>query len=133
MLPCYGEWLQTGDCRLLIQTVKSNPHGWVVVLVCFFALSVVSATRASIGLVTPSLEADLGWSRGFISSVAAYALISMAVAAPFVGNLLDKYGPRVILVVGLTITAAGLVSCAFIDQPWQFMGSFAVLAGKSVV
>lgn len=114
---------------MLIQAVKANPHGWVVVLVCFFALSVVSATRASIGLVTPSLEADLGWSRGFISSVAAYALISMAVAAPFVGNLLDRFGPRVILVAGLSITASGLIFCAFIEQPWQFMASFAVLAG----
>lgn len=112
-----------------MKTIKSNPHGWVVVLVCFFALSVVSATRASIGLVTPSLEADLGWSRGFISSVAAYALISMAVIAPFVGYMLDLYGPRVILVAGLTLTGAGLISCAFIDQPWQFMASFALLAG----
>lgn len=121
--------LQPGDTLLLIQAIKANPHGWVVVLVCFFALSVVSATRASIGLVTPSLEADLGWSRGFISSVAAYALISMAVAAPFVGNLLDRYGPRIILVAGLSITGAGLISCAFIEQQWQFMTSFALLAG----
>lgn len=114
---------------MLIRTIKANPQGWVVVLVCFFALSVVSATRASIGLVTPALETELGWSRGFISSVAAYALITMAVAAPFVGNLLDRYGPRVILTVGLAITASGLISCAFVDQPWQFMGSFALLAG----
>lgn len=114
---------------MLIRTIKANPQGWVVVLVCFFALSVVSATRASIGLVTPAIEADLGWSRGFISSVAAYALITMAVAAPFVGNLLDRYGPRMILTVGLAVTASGLISCAFVDQPWQFMGSFALLAG----
>jgi MFS family permease len=114
---------------LLIQAVRANPHGWVVVLVCFFALSVVSATRASIGLVTPALEADLGWTRGFVSSVAAYSLITMAIAAPFVGNLLDRYGPRAILVVGLTVTASGLMSTAFVDQPWQFMGSFALLAG----
>jgi MFS family permease len=114
---------------LLIQAVRANPHGWVVVLVCFFALSVVSATRASIGLVTPALESDLGWTRGFVSSVAAYSLITMAVAAPFVGNLLDRYGPRAILVVGLTVTASGLMSTAFVDQPWQFMGSFALLAG----
>jgi MFS family permease len=114
---------------LLIQAVKANPHGWVVVLVCFFALSVVSATRASIGLVMPSLESELGWSRGFVSSVAAYSLITMAIAAPFVGNLLDRYGPRAILVVGLALTGSGLVSCAFIEVPWQFMGSFAILAG----
>jgi sugar phosphate permease len=79
---------------LLIQAVRANPHGWVVVLVCFFALSVVSATRASIGLVTPALESDLGWTRGFVSSVAAYSLITMAVAAPFVGNLVDLSGGR---------------------------------------
>ena len=121
--------LQSDDNPLLIQTIKANPQGWVVVLVCFLALSVVSATRASIGLVTPAIEADLGWSRGFISSVAAYSLITMAVAAPFVGNLLDRYGPRMILAVGLTVTGIGLISCAFVDQPWHFMGSFALLAG----
>lgn len=118
-----------GDDPLLIRTIKSNPHGWVVVLVCFFALSVVSATRASIGLAMPALEADLGWSRGFISSVAAYALITMAIAAPFVGNFLDRYGPRAILVIGLTVTAIGLISCSFVSEPWHFMVAFAVLAG----
>lgn len=114
---------------MLIRAFNANRHGWVVVLVCFFALSVVSATRASIGLVMPSLESELGWSRGFVSSVAAYSLITMAIAAPFVGNLLDRYGPRAILAVGLALTGIGLVSCAFIEVPWHFMASFAVLAG----
>lgn len=114
---------------MLIRTIRANPQGWVVVAVCFFALSVVSATRASIGLVMPSLETELGWSRGFISSVAAYSLITMAIAAPFVGNLLDRYGPRAILVVGLALTGFGLVSCSFVELPWHFMASFAVLAG----
>lgn len=114
---------------MLIQAFKANPQGWVVVTVCFFALSIVSATRASIGLVTPALEADLGWSRGFVSSVAAYSLITMAIASPFVGNLLDKYGPRAILVAGLMLAASGLISCAFITTPWHFMLAFAGLAG----
>ncbi len=129
LLSKYGANLQSGDVPLLIRAFKANPHGWVVVLVCFFALSVVSATRASIGLVMPSLESEFGWSRGFVSSVAAYSLITMAIAAPFVGNLLDRYGPRAILVVGLALTGTGLISCAFIEVPWHFMASFAVLAG----
>lgn len=122
-------FLFPGASPLLLQAIRSNPHGWVVVTVCFFALSVVSATRASIGLVMPSLEADFGWSRGFISSVAAWALVTMAITAPIVGNLLDRYGARVILSVGLFIAGLGLCSSAVIVSQWQFLLSFALLAG----
>jgi MFS family permease len=113
----------------LLQLIRANPHGWVVVVVCFFALSVVSATRASIGLVMPSLEADFGWSRSFVSSVAAWALVTMAVTAPIVGNLLDRYGARIILTVGLFVAGLGLCSSAIIASQWQFLLSFALLAG----
>jgi MFS family permease len=112
-----------------MQTIRSNPTGWIVVGVCFLALSVVSATRASLGLVMPSLESELGWSRGFVSSVAAYSLITMAVTAPFVGNLLDRHGPRVLLTVGLAISGVGLLWTSMVSEPWQFVVGYALLAG----
>jgi MFS family permease len=114
---------------MLLKIIKENPRGWVVVTVCFFALSVVSATRSSLSVVMPSLQADLGWSRGFISSVAAWGLVTMAVTAPFSGNLLDKWGPRWIFVVGLLTTFCGLTATAFITAPWQFLATFSLLAG----
>lgn len=128
MLPKTKRFLILGGYSVL-QLIRANPHGWIVVTVCFFALSVVSATRASIGLVMPSLEADFGWSRGFISSVAAWALVTMAITAPIVGNLLDRYGARIILTVGLFIAGIGLCSSAIIESQWQFLLSFALLAG----
>jgi MFS family permease len=114
---------------MLLKIIRENPRGWVVVTVCFFALSVVSATRSSLSVVMPSLQADLGWSRSFISSVAAWGLVTMAVTAPFSGNLLDKWGPRTIFVVGLFTTFLGLTATAFITEPWQFLATFSLLAG----
>lgn len=113
----------------MLKIIRENPRGWVVVTVCFFALSVVSATRSSLSVVMPSLQADLGWSRGFISSVAAWGLVTMAVTAPFSGNLLDKWGPRWIFVVGLLTTFLGLTATSFITYPWQFLATFSLLAG----
>ena len=52
-------------------SLRANPYGWVVVAVMFLTLSMVSVTRASIGLAMPSLEADMGWSRSFLSTVVA--------------------------------------------------------------
>ncbi|MEE8515204.1 MAG: MFS transporter [Alphaproteobacteria bacterium] len=114
---------------MLIRTVKSNPQGWIVVGVCFLALSVISATRASLGLIMTELETDLGWSRGFVSSIAAGALIVMALTSPFIGNLLDRHGPRMIITLGLVITGVGLVLTSMVTAKWHYLLSYALLAG----
>jgi len=112
-------------------SVRENPGGWVVVFVMFLALSMVSATRASIGLAMPSLELEMGWSRSYISTIVAWSLIAMAITSPFVGNLLDRFGPRNILLAGLILVAIALGMTSRITSAWQFMLSYSLLAGIS--
>lgn len=109
--------------------IRTNPQGWLVVFVMFLALSMVSTTRASIGLAMPSLESEMGWSKSFISTVVACALIFMAIMSPLIGNLLDKFGPRKILLAGLCVTATALVFSSQIRSAWQFLLFYAVFAG----
>lgn len=109
--------------------VAANPQGWLVVLVMFFALSMVSTTRASIGLAMPSLEQELGWSRSFMSVVVAWALIAMALMSPLIGNLLDKFGPRRILLVGLIVTAAALAITTQVAAQWQILLAYSIFGG----
>ncbi|MFM2129916.1 MAG: hypothetical protein RL477_1462 [Pseudomonadota bacterium] len=113
----------------LVGYIRSNPQGWLVVLVMFFALSMVSTTRASIGLAMPSLERDLGWSKSFISVVVAWALICMAIMSPLIGNLLDKFGPRRILLVGLLVTAGALGLSSQVSSSWQILIAYSVFGG----
>ncbi len=115
--------------NFLITSFKSNNYGWLVVFVMFLALSMVSVARASIGLAMPSLEADLGWSKSFISTVVAWALIGMAITSPLVGNLLDRFGARNILVIGLLVIGLALGLTSQVDSVWQILLVYSVLGG----
>lgn len=99
---------------------SSAAHGWLVVLLCFVALSFAMSARSALGLLMPVWEAELGWSRGFVSSVGAAMLVVMAVVAPFAGNMLDRVGPRALLAGGIAMLAAGLLLTATATARWQF-------------
>ena len=101
----------------------------MVVFVMFLAMSMVSVTRASIGLAMPSLEQDMGWSRSFISTLVACALITMAIVSPLVGNLLDRFGARRMLLGGLVITSCALLLTSRVDSVWQILVAYSVIGG----
>lgn len=107
----------------------ADPQAWLVVLICFLVLACSFAARAILGLTMPSLELEFGWSRTTLSSGISMALIVMAAVAPVVGALLDRFGPRIILITGLAAIGLGLIGTTFMTQPWHFFVLFGVLAG----
>jgi len=113
----------------LITSFKSNTYGWLVVFVMFLALSMVSVARASISLAMPSLEAEFGWQKSFITAVVSWSLLAMAFTSPLVGNLLDRFGARNILMVGLLTIAAALSLTSRIDSVWQILLVYSLLGG----
>ncbi len=106
-----------------------NAHGWLVVVMCFLALAAAFSARSVLGLTMPLWEQELGWSRSFVSTGGALALVVMAVVAPVAGNLVDRFGARRTLVAGLTVTAAGMGLTATASAPWQFLLYFSVISG----
>lgn len=107
----------------------ADRKAWLVVLICFLVLACSFAARAILGLTMPSLELEFGWSRTTLSSGISMALIVMAVVAPVVGALLDRYGPRIILITGLAAIGFGLIGTTFMTEPWHFFILFGLLAG----
>ena len=104
-------------------------YGWLVVGVCFLALSVSFSARSTLGLAMPYLETDLGWSRSLVSSVGAMSLVLMAAIAPFAGDLVDRFGPRMLLAGGLAAVGVGMLATAGMSAPWHFFLAFGGLAG----
>lgn len=104
-------------------------YGWLVVLVGFVVLSVSFSARFILSPAMPYLEGDLGWSRSFVSFGGSMALVCMAVVAPIAGNLVDRFGPRLLMMAGLATVGAGMAATAVMEAQWQFILAFSLLAG----
>lgn len=104
-------------------------HGWLVVGVCFVALAASFSVRSSLGLAMPVWEAEYGWSRTFVSTVGALALVGMAAASPITGRMVDRHGPRAPLAAGLVMVGLGALATTAMAQPWHLMAAFSGVAG----
>src|SRR5262245_60927442 len=86
---------------------RLNP--WIVVWLCFAVLSIVMSARQIVSIMTDDWVRTLGWSKTFVGAGQSVALVMIALVSPVAGNLVDRYGARVMLAAGLLIVAAGLL------------------------
>ena len=106
---------------------ERDTRGWTIVVLCFFGLAVTASARGTIGLVMPAWEAELGWTRGFVSSVGAMMLVTVAVTAPLAGYFQDRFGPRPLLVGGMLLIALGAGLTSVLSSALAFFLVFGIL------
>ena len=98
-------------------------YGWRVVLAACFG---VMAGFGSLFVYTFSvfvkpLAAEFGWSREAISSGFAIAAITLGFISPFLGRWIDRFGPRRIILVCMTIYVCAIASLSLLRSGlWQF-------------
>ena len=118
-----------GKTSPLVTAYRSNPRGWAIVTFMFVALGFVFSARSALGLIMPAWEEDLGWDRTFLSSGGSIILIFMTLISPLAGNLLDRIGPRPVVVGALLCVGVSIASTSLMTQPWQFILLFCVIGG----
>jgi MFS family permease len=111
------------------QESQEDLAAWIIVGLCFLALAVSFSARTSLSQIMELLEKDMGWSRTATAAAASLAQIFMAIAAPIVGNLVDKLGPRLLLSAGLVAVGGGVMLAAGAMTTWQFYLAYSVIAG----
>jgi MFS family permease len=62
------------------------------------------------------IAADLGWSRGALSGALFLGSTMTAIALPFVGKLMDKYGVQAVLMPGAALFALATAAMSLIDD-----------------
>jgi len=98
-------------------------YGWRVVLAACLG---VMAGFGSLFVYTFSvfvkpLAAEFGWSREAISSGFAIAAVTLGMCSPLLGHWIDRFGPRRIILVCMTVYVCGIASLSLLHSGlWQF-------------
>ena len=98
-------------------------YGWRVVLAACFG---VMAGFGSLFVYTfavfvKPLSAQFGWNREAISLGFGLAAVTVGVSSPFIGRLIDRFGPRRIILPCMTVFGCAIASLALLRSGlWQF-------------
>jgi MFS family permease len=94
-------------------------YGWWVTIA--FAVMVLLSTgvRFAVGPFLKPMVADLGTDRAAYSLVVSLSLFIYGVFMPFVGRLVERWGARPVVVLGILVFAASLGGTGLVTQLWQ--------------
>jgi MFS family permease len=104
-------------------------YGWFVVALCFLTTLISAGVRSSPSVLIHPLESEFGWSRALIASAISMNLLLFGVAAPISGFLLDRYGPRKVMLGSLLLLIIGVSGTVAVTQFWQFFLVWGVIVG----
>lgn len=98
-------------------------YGWRVVLAACFGVmgGFGSLFVYTFTVFVKPLNSQFGWNREAISIGFAIAAMTVGLSSPLIGRLLDRFGPRRIILPSMTVFGCGVASLASL-QPgiWQF-------------
>jgi MFS family permease len=104
-------------------------YGWLVLAICFMTTLTSAGVRSSPSVLIHPLEAEFGWSRTLIASAVSMNLLLFGIAAPVSGFLLDRFGPRKVMIGSLTLLIVGVSGTMAMTQFWQFFLVWGVIVG----
>ena len=106
-------------------------YGWLILGTsasgAFVATSIAGVVFGGIqGLILD----DTGWSTSTIGLAASAGVWTSGLAAPFVGRLADRYGPRWLMPIGTIVLGICLITIGGVHATWQFF--IAAIIGRAI-
>ncbi len=97
-------------------------YGWNIVGAAAAAMFASSALQGyGTGSFLVPMSDDLGWSRTeFILAITVGQFV-MAAVSLYVGGLLDRRGPRPLMLIGTAVAAVSLLAASQVEELWQWV------------
>ena len=96
-------------------------YGWKIVGAAFLSrFSFASGNASVLGLFFTPLNSEFGWSRTAIAAVLSLARLFEGLTSPLLGPIIDRYGPRMPMVIGGILLSLGFVGLSLMANLWQF-------------
>ena len=107
-------------------------YGWVIVAVGIVVGCIGMGGLMSFGVFLQPMANSLGWSRAGISTGSTLAFLSMGVGGFFWGRLFDRYGVRVVVMLGGLLQGLGLVVASQAQSLPMFLAAYGAVVGLAV-
>jgi MFS family permease len=92
----------------------------------FAVLFVGSGVNFAFGILFKPILGELGVDRSTLALAATASLLVSAVSQPAVGGLVDRFGPRRVILASMALMTLGTALVSRVDGPWQFIALYGV-------
>lgn len=83
----------------------------------------------SFGVFLSYMSAEFGWGRAMVGGALSVTLLASGLPGPLIGASIDRFGPRLNMILGNCLVSVGLVSMSFATEVWQLYLFFGILVG----
>jgi MFS family permease len=107
-------------------------YGWVIVGLGLVSMGFWTGIRSSFSVFYVALLEEFPWSRGGAAGVQSLAFIVYLVLSPLIGGLIDRYGPRRVILPGIVLLCAGLILSSYTNSLAQFYFFYGVVVASGI-
>ena len=108
-------------------------YGWIVVAVAFVTMGIGVTVSRAFSLLFPPIHEEFGWAFGLTAGAFSVGTLVSTIAAPFLGSLMDRYGPRRVIFFGALLVSSGLLLAVLIATPEHLYLTLGLLVGGGSV
>ncbi len=109
--------------------MKTVFYGWYVLAGLFLVYMASNGiVLNTLPLFFPDLMQDFAWDEAQVTQPVGIFYLASAFASPVGGILLDRYSPKILMVIGLTTITAALAAIPFMSELWHFIAIYCVFA-----
>lgn len=107
-------------------------YGWIIVVAALVIIGVGVGLMFMLGVFMEPLESDLGWTRGQIARASLYSWLAFGVFSFVFGSLSDRFGTRLVVMIGGVMFGLGMVGLSQLQALWQFYLLYGLLVGGGI-
>ena len=107
-------------------------YAWLVAATTFLVLIIAAGVRSTPGVLMLPIERQMGWSAQTVSAAAAINIALFGLIGPFAAALMQTFGVRRTMVLGLLLVSTSVAIAGFAREPWQLIITYGFGAGTGL-
>ncbi len=103
--------------------------GLLLIVLCFVMGMVSRGLGDAFSVFVLPIGQSFGVDRAAVTGIYAVSMLGIGFGGPLAGILVDRFGPRQLVIVGIAAMGLGLALSSLAQAVWQFYPTFGLLVG----